>query len=166
MPFIAQVKNKYTLIIIVIAVLIFFVSNGILYSRWEMEKNRLTDQIDRIQSDIENYEEENENLRLENENLELENDNLKLENEIVKTENEDLKEKIEEGLSPDQITNKVISYINQNLLPEGTTASLIDILEESGLYKIKLKIEGDEYDSYVTKDGKILFPSGVSLESN
>src|SRR4030042_3502449 len=157
MSFITQIKNKYILIIIIVAVLIIFASNGISYWKRETERNRLTGQINIIQSEVDNYGKENESLKIENENL-------KLENEMIKAENEDLKEKIGESLSPDQITDKVISYINQNLLPKDTTASLINILEESGLYKIKLKIEGEEYDSYVTKDGKMLFPSGIGLE--
>jgi hypothetical protein len=39
------------------------------------------------------------------------------------------------------------------------------VVEENGLYKLKLKIGNKEYPSYVSKDGKILFPNeGISLE--
>lgn len=67
-------------------------------------------------------------------------------------------------LSPEQAGEKAINFINENLLPEGTTASLVNITEESGIYKIQLKIEDQEYPSYVTKDGKFLFPEeGIDL---
>jgi len=71
----------------------------------------------------------------------------------------------EEGLSSQEIAEKAINYINQNLLQEGTTASLLNVGEENGVYKIHLKIGENEYDSYVTKDGKLLFTEGVDLES-
>jgi len=70
----------------------------------------------------------------------------------------------EEVLSPQQITEKVINFINQNLLPEGTTASLIDITEEGEVYKIRLKVGETEYESYVTRDGRFLFPEAYDLE--
>lgn len=72
-----------------------------------------------------------------------------------------------ELLSPEQAGEKAIGFINENLLPEGMTASLVDIIEESGMYKIQLKIEDEEFPSYVTKDGRLLFPEeGVSLNSS
>ena len=43
-------------------------------------------------------------------------------------------------LSPQEAAEKAISYINQNLLPEEVTASLIEVVEESDLYKFKLKV--------------------------
>ena len=70
----------------------------------------------------------------------------------------------EEGLSSQEIAEKAINYINQNILQEGTTASLISVGEENGVYKIHLKIGEKEYDSYITKDGKLLFTAGIDLE--
>jgi len=71
-----------------------------------------------------------------------------------------------ESLASSQETaQKALDYINENLLPEGLTSSLIDVVEESGLYKFRLKIGEKEYPSYVTKDGKILFlEEGIDLE--
>lgn len=75
------------------------------------------------------------------------------------------KGKPKEGPSSQEMAEKAINYINQNLLTEGNSASLIDVIEESGLYKIRIKIGEDEYDSYVTKDGKLLFPqAGINLD--
>jgi hypothetical protein len=51
------------------------------------------------------------------------------------------------------------------MLEEGTTASLIDVKEENGLYKFKIKIGDQEFDSCLTKDGKILFTNpGINIE--
>jgi len=73
-------------------------------------------------------------------------------------------EKAPEGLSPQQAAEKAINYINQNLLQGGATASLINVVEENGIYKFRLKIGQNEYDSYVTKNGKLLFIEGIDLE--
>jgi hypothetical protein len=76
-------------------------------------------------------------------------------------------EKAEEQiLTPQQTAQKAIDYINQNLLQEGTTASLVSATEENGVYKFRLKINEQEYDSYVTKGGEILFTEGINLESS
>lgn len=66
--------------------------------------------------------------------------------------------------SPRQAAQKAIDYINQNLL-SGQTAFLINAVEENGLYKFRLKVGENEFISYITKDGKILFPQeGIDLE--
>jgi len=68
----------------------------------------------------------------------------------------------EKALSPQEAAKIAMDYINQNLL-EGRTASLISVKEENGIYKFRLKIEDSEYDSYVTRDGKLLFTAGIDL---
>ena len=73
-------------------------------------------------------------------------------------------EKISGLLSPQQAAEKAINYINQNLVQGGATASLINVIEENGIYKFRLKIGENEYDSYVTKNGKLLFIEGIDLE--
>jgi glutaredoxin len=66
-------------------------------------------------------------------------------------------------LTPQQAAEKAIDYINQNLLQQGTSASLSGVAEENGVYKFRLKIGENEYDSYVTKDGELLFTEGINL---
>jgi hypothetical protein len=66
-------------------------------------------------------------------------------------------------LSPQEAAEKAINFINENIL-KGATASLLNVSEENGVYKIRLKIEEQEYDSYVTKDGKLLFTNSIDLE--
>ena len=72
-------------------------------------------------------------------------------------------EAISEILSPQDAAEKAINFINQNLLGGGTAASLIEVSEEMGLYKIKFDIEGQEIESYLTRDGKLLFPDAINL---
>jgi len=62
----------------------------------------------------------------------------------------------------EETTQKAIDFISKNML-DGAGAVLVSVSEESGVYKFKMKIDEEEYDSYLTKDGKILFPSGINL---
>jgi len=57
---------------------------------------------------------------------------------------------------------KAVDYINKNLL-QGATATAEGITEESGVYKFILKIGEEKYDTYLTKDGRLLFPEGIEI---
>jgi len=61
-----------------------------------------------------------------------------------------------------QVAQKTIEYINTNLL-QGQTATLVSVKETSGVYEFQLKLGAQEYTSYVTKDGKYLFTSGIDM---
>jgi len=61
-----------------------------------------------------------------------------------------------------ETAQKAIDYINKNFLENGG-AVLVSVFEESGVYKFKMEAGGSEYDSYLTKDGKILFPDGIKI---
>ncbi len=69
-------------------------------------------------------------------------------------------------LTASQAAQKAINYINQNKeqLTGGNPASLIKVTPEGSVYKIRIKIGQNEFDSYVTTDGKFLFPAGYNLE--
>lgn len=62
-----------------------------------------------------------------------------------------------------KVAQQAIDYINNNLL-EGRTAVLESARLVSGVYEFKLKIDNQEYTSYITRDGKILFTSGIPIE--
>lgn len=66
-------------------------------------------------------------------------------------------------LTQQQAGEKAIEFINQ-AVQEDVTASLISAAETSGVYKIHLQIADQEYDSYMTKDGKLLFSSAFDTE--
>lgn len=67
-------------------------------------------------------------------------------------------------LSVEEAGEKVIDFINNNILQGRATASLLETLEENGLYKIKFNIEGQEIESYLTRDGKLFFPEAIKLD--
>lgn len=67
-------------------------------------------------------------------------------------------------INAQEASSKAIEYIDQNILKGKFSASLENVTEESGLYKLKIKVGGQEFYSYVTKDGKILFlEEGIDL---
>ena len=67
------------------------------------------------------------------------------------------------GVGIDKAADDAVSYINSYLLQPGIKADLVSKKEDKGLYNVKINIGGREYDSYVTKDGKLLFPSAVDM---
>jgi hypothetical protein len=73
-----------------------------------------------------------------------------------------------EVLPAQEAAEMAISYINENFPAVNNSASLVEVTDEGDVYKIHLKIileSGEyEYDSYITKDGKYLFPDGYKIE--
>jgi len=69
------------------------------------------------------------------------------------------------GSSNEATAQKAIDYINNSGL-SSSPASLVSTSEESGLLKIKIKIGANEFDSYVTKDGKLLFPQAIDISQS
>ena len=72
----------------------------------------------------------------------------------------------QKSLSSEEAGKIAIDFINKALEKEnaGVTASLVSATGESGVYKIHLKIQDKEYDSYITEDGKYLFSVAFNLE--
>ena len=67
-------------------------------------------------------------------------------------------------ISKDKASTIAIDFINTNLLKgQGVTATVKETTVQSGVYKVKIDIQGQEYSSYITKDGKILFPQGAEI---
>jgi len=71
--------------------------------------------------------------------------------------------KVKGALSPEEAAEKATDFITNVALNGQATASLLEVSEESGLYKIRIKIESEEYEPYVSKDGKLLFPQGTVI---
>src|SRR3989344_755635 len=68
------------------------------------------------------------------------------------------------NMQTDALAKKAVDYINANgLAGQGQTAVLQGASEESGLVKVKLQIGSGTFDSYITKDGKLLFPQAITL---
>lgn len=69
----------------------------------------------------------------------------------------------ERGLSSKQAGSAAMDFINKAIEQNNIKASLLNIKKESGVYKIHLEIDGQEYDSFISKDGKYLFSSAFNL---
>lgn len=70
------------------------------------------------------------------------------------------------GDSPVEVADKAVKFINDYGLGGGATASVVPGSSEylkSDLYKFGLNIGGQEYTSYVSRDGKLLFPSVIDI---
>jgi len=66
-------------------------------------------------------------------------------------------------LSSQEAGEKAIDFVNQNILKERATASLIEAVEENGLYRITFDVQGNEIDTYITRDGELFFLEAVNL---
>lgn len=71
-----------------------------------------------------------------------------------------------ERLSESDAAEKSINYINDYLLKGNTKATLLRTDKVSGVYKITLNLNGQSLDSYITKDGSLLFPTGINIDEN
>ncbi|MEM5773246.1 MAG: hypothetical protein QXL86_03445 [Candidatus Aenigmatarchaeota archaeon] len=60
-------------------------------------------------------------------------------------------------LSNQQIGEKVINYINQNLVQPGTTASLVSVNDKGSFYEVVTSYQGNRISVYASKDGSYLF---------
>jgi plastocyanin len=68
-----------------------------------------------------------------------------------------------EKVSMDAAEEKVLNYVNTNLLAPPFVAEVKDKAELDNLYKFTLSVAGQEVESYVTLDGKLFFPRGFEL---
>ena len=68
------------------------------------------------------------------------------------------------GVSNEAIAKKAVDYLNSNILQDARKANLLGFSQESGVIKINIKIGDNSYNSYVTKDGKIIFPEGIIVD--
>lgn len=59
--------------------------------------------------------------------------------------------------------SKVVQFLNENVLVPPFTAAVTKSQEENGLYKLTLSIAGQSVDSYLSKDGALLFPRWIDL---
>lgn len=71
--------------------------------------------------------------------------------------------KEEDALSAQEVGEKVIDFIDRNILQGQATASLINIVEDNDLYKLTFTINNQEFTSYATLNGNLLFPEAIDL---
>lgn len=59
----------------------------------------------------------------------------------------------------------VADFINNNLMQSGNTVSIKEVTEENDLYKVVVNMSnGQEIESYLSKDGKKFFPQVMDIE--
>jgi hypothetical protein len=58
---------------------------------------------------------------------------------------------------------KAIAYINNNLVPSGTSVKLISATESKGLYELKAQYQSEVITLYTTKDCSLLFTNTVNM---
>jgi hypothetical protein len=68
-------------------------------------------------------------------------------------------------ISVDEAIAKTENFVNTYLMPSGSKATIIDVSEEYGLYKMNINIGSESpVESYVTKDGKLFFPQAINID--
>ena len=70
-------------------------------------------------------------------------------------------------LGIDEAKIKAENFINDNLMLPGTKATIKDISEEYGLYKLSIDLgsagTGELIDSYISRDGELFFPQSINI---
>ncbi len=66
------------------------------------------------------------------------------------------------------VVDKAVAFINEEMLAGFAVAELVSVEEKNDYYQLDLKVETttgeeQEFTSYVTKDGELLFPTAVDL---
>lgn len=64
----------------------------------------------------------------------------------------------------EEMKMKVTEFVNENMMRPGTVASIKEIELDGGLYEITLEADGQEFTTYMSKDGEIFFPQGINIE--
>jgi len=70
------------------------------------------------------------------------------------------------AVSAETAVENALAFINKKILAGEVEAVLTgEIVEEKGLYKFEMEIEGQNYPAYVTRDGGMLFPqAGLTID--
>jgi len=66
-------------------------------------------------------------------------------------------------LSPEEAKAAAEKFINENLLPANTQATINEVTDEGAVFNINLDVAGNNYTSYMTKDGTLFFQSGIDM---
>ena len=69
----------------------------------------------------------------------------------------------EEILSSGQAAEKLLDFVNNNILAGQATASLIESLDEKGFYKVTFDVQGQEVEWRISRDGRFIFPQIIDL---
>jgi len=67
------------------------------------------------------------------------------------------------NITAEQAAQKMLDFVNKNILRGQATASLTEALEENGFYKVKFDVSGQAAEWLITKDGAYIFPQMIDL---
>jgi len=68
-------------------------------------------------------------------------------------------------ISAEEAKTLTADFINNNLMQPGNTVTIKEVTEEGGLYKVVVAMtNGQEINSYLSKDGKKFFPQVMDIE--
>ena len=67
-------------------------------------------------------------------------------------------------LKPEEAKSRTETFVNSYLMQSGNKATVKDVTEEYGLYKLKIDIVSDVVESYLSKDGKLFFPQALDVD--
>ncbi len=59
--------------------------------------------------------------------------------------------------------NRMVGYINQNLVQPGTTATFVSAIEANGLYEVTTRYQDRDITVYASRDCTLLFPQYVDI---
>jgi hypothetical protein len=71
-----------------------------------------------------------------------------------------------QSMSASQVSQKVVKYINDNLVQAGSTASLVSITDTGSVYKVTVLYQGKNVTVYSSKDGGLVFTSIYNTSIN
>ncbi len=73
------------------------------------------------------------------------------------------KQVLTNAISSQEAGEKLVEFVNKNLLNGQITASLIESLEDGDFYKINFEVQGQKVEWRITKDGRFVFPNTIDL---
>lgn len=68
------------------------------------------------------------------------------------------------NINAETAQTKAETFVNNFLMQSGSKATVKEVTEEYGLYKLKIDIVSDVVDSYLTQDGKLFFPQALDID--
>ncbi|MGA2933802.1 MAG: thioredoxin domain-containing protein [Methanomicrobiales archaeon] len=67
------------------------------------------------------------------------------------------------AVPPQACGGTVLTFVNANLAQAGSTATLVNVTEKSGIYEINVQYLGRDIPLFATKDCTLLFPNSLAL---
>jgi glutaredoxin len=68
-------------------------------------------------------------------------------------------------ITPQVCGQKAIAYVNNNLVPQGSSAEMGSVQETNGVYEITTRYRGSVISLYATKDCQVLFTNAIRIGS-